>query len=45
MIISIASRIDEKSPANAPSQAGAETSLNLATSMAVELPASEAIAE
>jgi hypothetical protein len=42
VIISIASRIDEKSPAN---RAGAETSLDLATSMAVELPASEAIAE
>jgi hypothetical protein len=45
VIISIASRIDENKPASVPSQAGAETSLNLATSIAVELPASEATAD
>jgi hypothetical protein len=38
-------RHDEKTPASVPSQASTETPLNLANSIAVELPASEAIAE
>jgi hypothetical protein len=45
VIISIASRIEENRPAKVPSHTPEDSSLSLATSIAAELPASDAIAE